>query len=81
MEPEETPRTLLLCQLMQIGTYDDVRGLRNALGDAAFVQALRDAPPGILDERSWVFWHRVLRIAPIPERPERPLPWIPSSRS
>ena len=80
-EPQDTPRALLLCQIMQLGTYQDVRRARRSVGDAAFRDALRDAPPGILDERSWTFWHRIFGINPIPPMHERPLPWNPSNQS
>jgi hypothetical protein len=65
---------LLLCQLMQLGTAEDVRRARDLLGDDVFRAALRAAPPGILDAKSWNFWHRVLLGQPPPPQPSRPLP-------
>jgi hypothetical protein len=65
---------LLLCQLMQLGTAQDVRAARRALGDHAFREALSSAPPGVLDARSWTFWHLVLFHSPPPPLPVRPLP-------
>ena len=65
---------VLLCQLMQLGTYDDVQVARQLFGDEAFKAALRQAPPGILDEKSWNFWHRLFAEVPIPPMPVRPLP-------
>jgi hypothetical protein len=79
--PEEPPRALLLCQLMQLGTYDDVRSARRLFGDDAFREALRNAPPGVIDARSWNFWHLFFGIQPVPPMPSRPLPWIPSNPS
>ena len=64
----------LLCQLMQLGTYDDVLTARALLGDDAFRAALRSAPPGVLDDKSWNFWHRVLFGSEPPPQPSRPLP-------
>jgi hypothetical protein len=64
----------LLCQLMQLGTLEDVRAARDLLGDDAFRAALRAAPPGILDDRSWNFWHLLLFRQPPPPLPARPLP-------
>jgi hypothetical protein len=64
----------LLCQLMQLGTAEDVRTARALLGDDAFRDALRSAQPGVLDDKSWNFWHRVLFGSPPPPLPSRPLP-------
>ena len=65
---------LLLCQLMQLGTAEDVRAARDLLGDDTFRAALRGAPPGVLDARSWNFWHLVLLGQSPPPMPMRPLP-------
>jgi hypothetical protein len=74
--PEQTlaRRDHLLCQLMQLGTFEDVREARKLLGDDAFRQALRAAPPGVLDPPSWNFWHLLLFHLPPPPPPVRPLP-------
>lgn len=69
---EETLRTpqVLLWQILKLGTADDYVAARAIWGEDAFRQALRDAIPGALDERSWVFWHRHygLEIPPFPRR-------------
>jgi hypothetical protein len=62
-----------LCQLMTLGTDEDVRAVRGALGDAAFVDALEHAPPGVMDAKSWSFWHLFYGRQP-PAMPVRPLP-------
>jgi hypothetical protein len=67
-------RTHLLCQVLQLGTADDVRALRGAVGDDALRAALQEAPPGVLDPRSWNYWHLVLFGHAGPPMPERPLP-------
>ncbi len=67
-------RTLFLCQLMELGTSDDVRWARAHFGDAAFKDALQHAPPGVLGKRSWNFWNLLFGIVPVPPPPERPLP-------
>ncbi len=62
-----------LCQLMTLGTAEDVRTVRRALGDPAFMDALTHAPPGMMDAKSWNYWHLFFgREAPPP--PARPLP-------
>jgi hypothetical protein len=67
-------RDLLLCQLMQLGTWEDFRTARAAFGVQAFKQALENAPPGTLDGRSWNFWNRFFGFVPVPPMPQRPLP-------
>lgn len=62
-----------LCQLMTLGTAPDVRAVRRILGDAALIDALDHAPPGLMDAKSWNFWHLVFG-RPVPPLPERPLP-------
>ena len=67
-------RTLLICQLMQLGSWDDVREARHSFGDGAFQEALEHAPSGVLDARSWTYWHRFYGRVPVPPLPVRPLP-------
>ena len=64
----------LLCQLMQLGTWEDVRWARRRFGDRAFKQALRNAPAGVLDKLSWSFWNRFFGFDPVPPIPSRALP-------
>jgi hypothetical protein len=59
---------------MQLGTWDDVRQARRMFGDEAFRSALRRAPPGVLDRKSWTYWNRFYGVAPVPPLPERRLP-------
>jgi hypothetical protein len=66
-------RELLLCQMMQLGTWDDVGKARRLFGDAAFKEALEHAPAGVLDAKSWRYWHLFFDLAPRP-MPVRPLP-------
>jgi hypothetical protein len=67
-------RSLFLCQLMQLGAWDDVQAVRAELGDDAFREALERAPPGILDAKSWNYWNRFYKRVPVPPAPKRPLP-------
>ena len=67
-------RSRFVCQLLQLGTAEDVRSARRILGDEALREALRAAPPGVLDARSWAYWHLVLFGSPAPPLPSRPLP-------
>ena len=61
----------LLCQVMTYGTWKDVLLARSELGDEQFKAALRRAPAGIFDERSWNFWHLVFDMRPVPPLPTR----------
>lgn len=63
----------LLCQLMTLGTAEDVRAVRRLLGDRAFMEALEHAPPGMMDPKSWNYWHLFFGREP-PPLPVRPLP-------
>ena len=62
-----------VAQVMTLGTWEDVQTSRITLGDDAFRQALSTPPPGVFDERSWVYWHHVFGIHPVPELPRRKL--------
>jgi hypothetical protein len=62
-----------LCQLMTLGTAEDVRTVRRAMGDRAFLDALDHAPPGIMDPKSWNYWHLFFGRQP-PPPPVRALP-------
>lgn len=48
----------------------DMALLRTWLSDEQLRHALRHAPPGIIDPRSWAYWHVMLDldIAPMPQR-------------
>jgi len=58
-------------QVMTLGTWDDVLTVRNELGDGLLREALRDAPAGVLDARSWNYWHLVFDMTPVPPLPKR----------
>jgi hypothetical protein len=62
-----------LCQLMTLGTAEDVRTVRRTLGDQALLEALEHAPPGVMDAKSWNYWHLFFGRRP-PPPPARPLP-------
>src|SRR5690554_5819138 len=52
--------------------HDDVKIVRQAVGDNAMREALDNAPPGIFDGRSWAYWHLILHgredAPPLPVR-------------
>lgn len=51
----------------------DMQILRALVTDDELRFALRHAPPGIIDPRSWAYWHLMLDIEPAP-MPQRKLP-------
>ncbi|GAA0570471.1 hypothetical protein [Rhizomicrobium electricum] len=52
-------------------THEDMNILRRYLTEADFREALLKAPPGIIDPRSWCYWHVRLGQYPAPAMPER----------
>jgi hypothetical protein len=68
----DTP--LFLCRVMTWGTWDDASFCLDRFGKEAFRTALESAPPGLLDPRSWHYWHNRLGMLPVPEMPQRAIP-------
>jgi hypothetical protein len=54
-------------------THDDMQILRTKLNDDDLRSALANAPPGIIDPRSWSYWHVIVGIFPPPPLPKRDL--------
>lgn len=52
-------------------THEDMNVLRRYLTEADFCEALSKAPPGIIDARSWCYWHVRLGLYPAPTMPQR----------
>jgi hypothetical protein len=52
-------------------TFEDMQVLRRYLSDDDLREALKNAPPGIIDARSWVYWHLRLDVEPVPPMPVR----------
>ena len=51
----------------------DMQVVRSLVTDDQLRLALRHAPPGIIDPRSWAYWHLMLDLQPAP-MPQRILP-------
>ncbi len=73
----EHPETTLgregafLCRVMALGTLDDVNIVESIYGVERLRRALEAAAPGILDARSWHYWHHRLGLGcpgPLPTR-------------
>jgi hypothetical protein len=54
-------------------THTDMNVLRQYLGDIDFTEALENAPPGIIDPRSWAYWNLRHGRFPPPSMPVRRL--------
>lgn len=54
-------------------THDDMKRLRHHISDDDFRDALDNAPPGIIDARSWAYWNLKLGRYPAPPPPTRKL--------
>jgi hypothetical protein len=64
----------ILAQAMNLASFDDVRRLEQALGPDRLVEAMLEAEPGWIDERSWEFWRGRLALATgrvMPDAPPR----------
>jgi hypothetical protein len=58
---------------MASATHADMTVLRRYVSDDDFRLALDQAPPGIIDARSWAFWNSKLGRYPAPPLPARRL--------
>ena len=63
-----------LAYVMTYGTAEDVAVVRRYVGEDGFREAIENAPPGILDERSWAYWNIMAGRDPVPPMPVRQLP-------
>jgi hypothetical protein len=67
-----------LVYLMTYGTADEIEVVRRYLDLDDFRAALEQAPPGIMDERSWAYWNVMTGRDPVPPMPQRVIPKCPS---
>lgn len=63
-----------LAYLMTYGGANDLAVVRRYLDLADFREALEQAPPGIIDERSWAYWNTITGRYPVPPMPRRIIP-------
>jgi hypothetical protein len=65
----------LIAHAFTYGTIDDIAILRAHFTKDDLIQALINAPPGIIDARSWAYWNLILRdLSPPPPMPTRTFP-------
>jgi hypothetical protein len=60
-----------IAHVLTYGTHEDVTVLRRYVSDEELAQAIRDAPPGIFDRRSWAYWNLKIGRYPAPPLPTR----------
>jgi hypothetical protein len=56
---------------MASATHEDMKALRRNVSDRDFREALDNAPPGIIDPRSWAYWNSKMGRYPTPPEPVR----------
>lgn len=64
----------IISQTMNLGTYDDILLLEQAVGRPRLLEVMLTAEPGWLNDRSWEFWRGRLSHAlgaAIPEKAPR----------
>jgi len=66
----DDPEQLVL-HTLQFGTHEDVSVLMRHVSLNEIAEVLANARPGILDERSWSYWHVKTGTYPPPPMPER----------
>lgn len=72
-DPDQAVQDLnrFLAYAMTYATFEDMQEIRRFASDEALRTALRNAPPGIMDSRSWAYWHLKLGLQPVTEPPVR----------
>lgn len=60
-----------LAYAMTYATPADMKIIRRYISDDDFRALLLQIPPGIVDPRSWAYWHAKMGIYPPPAIPER----------
>jgi hypothetical protein len=63
-----------LAYLMSYGTLEEIAVVQRYLDLDDFREALEQAPPGIIDERSWAYWNVMIGRYPTPPMPRRVIP-------
>ena len=75
--PEEAARFpwMVIWQAMDIAVFDDVLRLLSIIGEEMLKEAIRRAETGSMREKSWHYWHYILKLAAseseIPPMPRR----------
>jgi hypothetical protein len=65
---------------MAYARHEDMRVLRRCVSDDDMREVLDNAPPGIIDPRSWAYWNSKMGRYPPPPLPARRFPGAGSAR-
>jgi hypothetical protein len=63
-----------LAYVMAYGTLGEIAVVQRYLNLGDFREALEQAPPGIIDPRSWAYWNIMTGRYPVPPMPQRVVP-------
>jgi hypothetical protein len=71
--PEQAMRDVprFMAYAFRYATHQDMKLLRTELSNDDLRDALAKAPAGIIDARSWSYWHAILGDFPAPPMPKR----------
>jgi hypothetical protein len=63
----------VIVQVMNLGTYDDIRRLEKEFSPRFLATVMRNAAPGWFSARSWEFWRGRLSVdgERVPDQPPR----------
>jgi hypothetical protein len=65
-----------LAYAMTYATPPDMNIIRRFISNEDFRSLLPQIPPGIVDPRSWAYWHIKMGIYPPPPLPQRHIPTV-----
>lgn len=65
----------IAAQVMVYGNLDDIASVQEQFGDSIFEEVLSSPPPGLFDEKSWVFWHKKMGKNKIPPLQNQAVAW------
>jgi hypothetical protein len=71
---QQVDRTRVIAQVMELGTYEDIRRIEAVFAPEELRDVMLRAPAGAIGQRSWDFWRGRLRFAgcaTIPQTPPR----------
>jgi hypothetical protein len=82
-EPAETALrdpVRFMAYAMTYAGAQEIGVLRRYITNADIEEALDQAPPGIIDARSWAYWNAIVGRWPTPAMPTRQIPDRPTGR-